>query len=303
MLPGFVQLKKSADEACYGTPVIAAGGDDLTVLQALSYASERKWVQPILTGNVARMKELADSHQINLDQFELIDSETPAIEAVKLVHERKNSLLMKGQIPTPELLKAVLNSEEGIRTGRVICQMVLMEIKRDERVFLMTDTGITIEPTLSQKSDMLMHAIETAELLGVDTPKLAIMSATEKVNAALPDTLDAEKLVVQARSGVFGECVVSGPLSFDLAYAQDAGKKKNIADPVIGAADAMIFPDLLSANLTVKGIMYTADCEFGGVLCGTKVPVIFMSRADSTQTRINSLAYGLALHQAELKSK
>ena len=116
------------------------------------------------------------------------------------------------------------------------------------------------------------------------------MAATEKATAAMPDTLDAAELARRNAAGEFPGCVVEGPLSFDLAYAAEAGEKKRIDGCVVGAADAMLFPDLLSANLTVKAIMYTADCRFGGVLCGTACPVVFMSRADTTATRLNSLA-------------
>jgi phosphotransacetylase len=300
MLPGFDELMRSADEAQAAFPVVAAGGDDPTVLEALSAAQKRGWVTPILVGNETRIRELAEQLKIDLAVFQIMHSETPGIDAVQIIHAQKKALLMKGQIATPELLKAVLNSETGLRTGRVICQMVLMEIMRDQRRFLMTDTGITIQPTLSQKADLVMHAIETAELLGVANARIALMAATEKVNASLPDTLDAQKICEQAATGAFGPCQVAGPLSFDLAYASDAGSKKKIEGDVVGAADAMVFPDLTSANLTVKGMMYTADCRFGGILCGTKVPVVFMSRADNTQTRIHSLAFALSVYQADL---
>ncbi len=111
----------------------------------------------------------------------------------------------------------------------------------------------------------------------------------------MPDTLDAEKLTVMAQEGTFGSADVAGPLSFDLAFAADAGEKKKLSSSVIGQADAMLFPNLLSANLTVKAIMYTANCRFGGYLTGTKVPVVFMSRADTTETRLRSLAFSLQL--------
>jgi phosphate butyryltransferase len=121
------------------------------------------------------------------------------------------------------------------------------------------------------------------------------MAATETVKPAMPETLDAQELTRRHEQGEFADCLVQGPLSFDLAYAEDAGEKKRIGGAVVGAADIMLFPDLLSANLTVKAIMYTADSRFGGVLRGAAVPVVFMSRADSTQTRLNSLALTLAI--------
>jgi phosphotransacetylase len=129
------------------------------------------------------------------------------------------------------------------------------------------------------------------------------MAATESVKAEMPETVHAQELARLNAQGEFADCVIQGPLSFDLAYAADAGDKKRIGGPAVGAADAMVFPDLLSANLTVKAIMYTADCLFGGVLRGAAVPVAFMSRADSTRTRLNSLALTLAILDGESQGR
>ncbi len=298
-LPSFKELYASADALREPVGVAVAGGDDPTVLAAAAEGIRRGWIRPLLCGDASRVRALAAEQGIELSGCTIIDAEQPAVAAVECIHRGEARLLMKGQIATPDLMKAVLNRETGLRTERVICQMVLMEIPRDQRVFLLTDTGITIAPTLEQKTDLIRHLVETARLLGCPEPRLAVMSATEKVNAALPDTLDAEFLTNEGRQGRWGACQVSGPLSFDLAYHRGAGDKKRLEDPVIGHADGMLFPDLVSANLTVKAIMYTADCHFGGVLRGTSAPVVFMSRADDTATRLNSLAYTLNLLRAE----
>src|SRR6185312_4905133 len=155
--------------------------------------------------------------------------------------------------------------------------------------FLMADTGICVKPKLATRIDIVRHVIEVARALGVACPRVAMMAATESVNASMPETVDAAELQRRNRSGEFPDALIQGPLSFDLAYSSDAGGKKRIEGDVVGFADAMVFPDLLSANLTVKAIMYTADCQFGGVLRGTTAPVAFMSRADSPSTRLNSL--------------
>jgi len=124
------------------------------------------------------------------------------------------------------------------------------------------------------------------------------VAATEKFNPAMPETVDIVELCRQAAAGDFGPARVRGPLSFDVAYTADAGEKKQISGEVVGAAEALVFPDLLSANLTVKAIMYTARCQFGGVLAGAGCPVVFMSRSDTVETRLNSLALALALAQS-----
>lgn len=298
-LVGFDELYQYADALPSPVSVVAAGGADATVLEALSLAQRRGWVAPVLTGIASEIEQLANDLQIDITGFRIIDSADPAGAAVAEVKAGRAETLMKGQIATPALMKAVLSRETGLRTNRCICQVVLMEIPRDHRRFLLSDTGITIQPTLEQKGDILQSLVEVANVLreqdSADLPRVAVMSATEKTSEAMPDTLDASELTRQGAAGQFANCQVQGPLSFDLAYAADAGEKKKIEGGVVGAADAMLFPDLLSANLTVKAIMYTANCRFGGVLCGTSSPVVFMSRADTTTTRLNSLALTLRM--------
>jgi phosphate butyryltransferase len=304
-LPGFDELFAAADQRSPRIPVVAAGGADRTVLEALALARRRGWVEPMVTGDEREIRRLAEAHQVDLAGFRILAAEDPAAAAVAEVRAGRARLLMKGQIPTPALMKAVLARETGLRTERVIGQVVLMEIPRDARRFLLADTGITIEPTLDQKQDLLRSLAEVATALhrmrsdlprgdhAEWLPRIAVVSATEKISEAMPDTLDAAELQRRCATGQIASCVVQGPLSFDLAYASDAGDKKQITGPVVGAADALLFPNLLAANLTVKAIMYTADCRFGGLLAGTAAPVVFMSRADTTATRLNSLALTL----------
>jgi phosphotransacetylase len=298
-LVGFDELYQFADSLPAPVSVVAAGGADPTVLQALSLAQRRGWIEPVLTGKGNEIRQLATDLQIDLTGFRIVDSDDPAVAAVAEIRAGRARTLMKGQIATPSLMKAVLSRETGLRTNRCVCQVVLMEIPRDRRRFLLSDTGITIQPTLDQKADILQSLIDVASSLreagNEELPRVAAMAATEKASESMPDTLDAAELTRRNGAGEFPGCLIQGPLSFDLAYAHDAGEKKKIDGGVVGAADAMLFPDLLSANLTVKAIMYTADCRFGGILSGAACPVVFMSRADTTTTRLNSLALTLRL--------
>jgi phosphotransacetylase len=292
-LLGFDDLYRRADAERPAVGIAAAGAADPTVLEALRHACDRGWVVPFLAGDESQIRRLADERGIDLHGCHLLDSPEPASAAVAAIRTGKAKLLMKGQIATPALMKAVLDPAHGLRTGRVICQVVLMSIRPAGRRFLLADTGICVRPTLEQKADILQSAVAVAQALGADEPRVAVMAASESVSEAMPETFDAAELARR----MFPDCVVQGPLSFDLAYAADAADKKRVQGPVTGAADVMLFPDLSSANLTVKAIMYTADCAFGGVLCGAACPVVFMSRADTTSTRLNSLALALRLVQ------
>lgn len=284
----FDTLFARADQRQIGLGVAVAGAADPTILEALREATDRGWVRPLLFGDAKVMDDLGIS-TAGMSICDQADPAQAAHAAVAAIHAGQAQLLMKGQIATPTLMGAVLAREGGLRTGRVIAQVVLMEIPRDQRRFLLADTGITPRPTLDQKRDLLHSMVAIAHQLGEPNPRVAVMAASEKVTDALPDTHEAAALAGECWTG----CVVQGPLSFDLAYAPEAGQRKGIGGEVTGAADALLFPDLSSANLTVKAIMYTADCRFGGVLVGTRVPVVFMSRADDTPTRLRSLAYAL----------
>lgn len=296
-IDGFDRLFRDADARTEPVRVAAAGGDDPTVIEALRIAVDRGWVRPILVGPEERIRELAGSKGIALDGFRIAHAEGDAIagSAVELVRSGEARALMKGRIATPALMTAVLDPRAGLRTGRTICQVVLMEIPRDDRRFLLADTGISVKPVLRKRIEILRGAVDVAHSLGSSRPKVALMAATEAVKLEMPETVEADELTRRNRQGEFDDCVIEGPLSFDLAYATDAGARKGIEGSVVGAADVLVFPNLLSANLTVKAIMYTADCRFGGVLRGTTAPVVFMSRADTTETRIHSLALTLRI--------
>jgi phosphotransacetylase len=297
-LPELAELFRQADGLPAPVPVAVAGGTEVTVLEALRTACDRGWVRPVLAGREADVRRLAAECGVSLHGFTLLDSDEPARTAVAAVRAGDARLLLKGQVATPELLAAVLDRDTGLRAGQVICQVVLMELPRDRRRFLLADTGICPRPTLDEKAALIRHAAAVARALGEPCPRVALLAATETPTERMPDTLEAAELQRRGAAGAFPGCVVQGPLSFDLAYAPEAAAKKGVAGPVAGAASALIFPSLAAANLTVKAIMYTADCHFGGLLCGAACPVVFMSRADSTTTRLNSLALTLAYHRS-----
>jgi phosphate butyryltransferase len=302
-LDSFELLYQDADQRKPTTCIAVAGAADRTVLEALRTACDRGWVEPLLVGRENAIRRVADESGTDLHGFGIVDAEDAASAAVAHVQRGRAQMLMKGQISTPLLLRSLLDPVSGLRCGRVICQVVLMEIYAANRRFLLADTGICIQPTLDQKIDILRSAAGVARALGANMPRVAIMAASEAVHDSMPETLDASELERRSRAGDFPRCVVQGPLSFDLAYAADAADKKRVGGPVVGAADVLLFPNLLSANLVVKAIMYTADCRFGGVLCGAACPVVFMSRADTNATRLNSLALALRLQRSAASSR
>jgi phosphate butyryltransferase len=298
----FDDLYKSADSAKPRLTVAAAGAADATVLAALAHAHARGWAEPVLVGEAVAIRAIAASTGVDIAHFRVVDAADSAAAAIAEVGAGRAQLLMKGQVDTPALVRAILSSTTGWQIGRAVCQVVLMEIVDQNRRFLMADTGITIQPNLEQKAEMIENLIAAARSLGVDAPRVALVAATEKATPSMPDTLESFELARRNAAGEFAGAVVHGPLSFDLAYSADAGEKKHIGGGVVGSADALLFPNLLAANLTVKAIMYTARCRFGGVLMGVTPPVVFMSRADTVETRLNSLGLAIRLAQSRRAS-
>ncbi|HEY3963957.1 MAG TPA: phosphate acyltransferase [Planctomycetaceae bacterium] len=294
-LPSFDELRAAVDAVAPRLSVAVAGATDSTVLEAVAQGKVRGWIEPILVGDASAIQATSAEAGIGVDRFRIVDDADSARAAVAEVRSGRARLLMKGLIDTPSLMRALLNSPTGLRTDRTICQVVLMEIVDQQRRILLADTGITIAPTLVQKTNILLSLIELARLLGVDRPRVALVAATEKATSAMVDTLDSAELSRRNAAGEFPDAIVEGPLSFDLAWSADAGGKKQVAGSVVGAADAILFPNLLAGNLTVKAMMYTARSRFGGVLCGAACPVIFMSRADTLETRLNSLALAIRM--------
>lgn len=296
-LENFAWLRHLADEARAAVPVVAAGGDEPSVLEALATARDRGWAEPIVVGPEGATRAAAEACGRRIEGFRLIDAKPEDVAEVAVAEVRlgRARLLMKGRIATPRLLRAVLDPAAGLRAGRTVCQVVLMDVDPPGRQFLLADTGICVAPDLRRKVEIMTSAVAVAHALGAERPRVALMAATEAVNPAMPETVHAAELERRNLDGEFPGCTIQGPLSFDLAYAPLAARAKQVGGAVTGAADVMIFPNLVSANLTVKAIMYTAPCAFGGVLRGTTVPVAFMSRADTPETRLNSLALAMRL--------
>jgi phosphotransacetylase len=214
-LDGFDRLAQLADARVQRASLAVAGGDDPTVLAAVRTATDRSWIRPILIGPAPRIESLAGSLGIRLDGFTIHHAEGKAIAeaAVQEVRVGKARVLMKGQIATPALMEAVLDPATGLRSGRVVCQVVLMEIPRDGRRFLLADTGICVHPDLRKRIQILRGAVGVGHALGAARPKVALMAATETVKATMPETVEAAELSRRNQQGEFADCLIEGPLS------------------------------------------------------------------------------------------
>jgi phosphate acetyltransferase len=198
--------------------------------------------------------------------------------------------LMKGSLHTDELMGAVVSREGGLRTGRRISHVFLMDVPAYPRLLLVTDAAVNIAPDVATKADIAQNAIDLARILGIAQPKVAILAAVETVNPAMSATVDAAMLCKMADRGQITGGLLDGPLAFDNAVSEEAARIKKIASPVAGRADILLVPDLEAGNMVAKQLQYLAGADSAGIVLGARVPIVLTSRADSVRTRLASAA-------------
>ena len=261
-------------------------------------AFKDKLIVPVLVGSEAKIVSLAESMKIDLGSIRIIDvgeSRTAAIKAVELARKGEVQMLMKGSLHTDELMGAVVSREGGMRTGRRISHVFALDVPSYHKPLLVTDAAINIQPDLETKIDILQNAIDMMITLEVANPKVAILSAVESVNAAIPSTLDAAALCKMVDRGQITGAIVDGPLAFDNAISSDAARIKKIKSPVAGDVDLLLVPNLEAGNILFKQLQYLAGALAAGVVLGAKVPVVLTSRADGELARMASCALGVLL--------
>ena len=212
-----------------------------------------------------------------------------------MIKDGKADLLMKGKVTTAKMIRGVLDKERGLRTGKLLSQVVTYQIPGIPRLVIITDSAITIAPTLEQKADICRNAIEVAHALGIEEPKVALLAALEFVNPAMPATLDAAALTQMNRRGQIAGAYLEGPLALDVPLSRFAAERKSIESPVVEATDIFVCPDIEAANILSRGAIYFAGAQYGGVVVGASVPLVLLSRAEHAETKINSIALALVV--------
>ena len=263
-------------------------------------AGAKGLITPILVGPADKIRAVAAQHGIDLGDTRVVDaahSHAAAAKAVELVRKGEAELLMKGSLHTDELLGAVVARETGLRTGRRISHVFIMDVPTYHKVLVVTDAAINIAPTLEDKIDICQNAIDLAVVLGVARPKVAILAAVETVSSKMPATIDAAALCKMADRGQLTGAEVDGPLAFDNAISKDAAKVKRITSTVAGDPDILLVPDLEAGNILAKQLTFLANADSAGLVLGARVPIILTSRADSVRSRIASCGVAmLAAH-------
>jgi len=278
-MKSFDELLKAAQEkAARKTPVLAiAQANDPHVEEAVSHAESLGLVKGL---------------RIQRD-----DDAEAAAEAVAAVRSGEAQLLMKGLLQTPTIMKAVLNRDTGLRTGRALSHACAFEIPGWHKLVFITDIALNVAPDVTRKADIIRNQVAMAHALGIKRPKVAALAAIENVNPDMPATLDARALQEMAERGELGDCDVQGPLALDLAVSAESGKIKKVTGPVVGDADILLVPDIEAGNILFKGLVYFAKARPAGIIMGAKCPIVLLSRADSADSKLMSIA--LAVLTAE----
>ena len=303
MKQGFDDVMEKVQK-CGRKAVAVSVAQDSAVLEAVKEAKARGIADAILVGDEEKIREVAASIDMDLSGYEIIhepDMIAASLKAVKLAHDGKADMYMKGLIDTKDFLKSVLDKEVGLRTGKPLSHVCVFEIPGIDRLLFLTDVAFMTYPTLEDKVNIIKNTIPVCNACGVDMPKIAPLAAVEVVNPKMPATVEAAELSKMCEEGQIPGCIIDGPLSLDLAIDPEAAKHKGATDRKIqGDADVLLFPDIHAGNLVYKAIVHMVKMRNGCILTGTKVPVILTSRSDTFETKVNSIALAAVVAE-ELK--
>ena len=271
---------------------------DKEVLMAVEMARKEKIANSILIGDIEKTKAIAKDIELDLNNYELLhieDLSEASLKSVELVTQGKADMVMKGLVDTSIILKAVLDKDKGLRTDNVLSHVAVFDIESYNKLFLITDAAMNLAPELNVKKQIIENACKVAHSLDIKIPKVAVLCAKEKVNPKMKDTVDAKELEEMCNRGEIEGCIVGGPFALDNAVSIEAANHKGIKHPVAGQADILLAPDIEAGNILYKSLVFFSKSKNAGVIVGAKAPIILTSRADSEETKLNSIALGVLM--------
>jgi phosphate butyryltransferase len=276
--------------------IAIAAAHDPDVIEALKRARDLRLADGILVGKGSEIHDLAGAIGLELSDSQIVNEPDPAAalrQAIALVREGRAALLMKGKVSTATLIRAVLDKDAGLRTGRQLSQVAVFKVPGFDRLMLLTDAAINIAPSLAQKAELCRNAIQVAQAIGIEKPNIAALCALELVNPEMPATVDAAALCAMHRRGQLPGCYIEGPIALDACLSKFAAERKRIDSPVVENTDIFLAPDIEAANILYRAIVYFAKAESGGIVVGARVPIVLLSRAETPETKVRSIAIGV----------
>jgi phosphate butyryltransferase len=289
----FNELIKRVQNLDSKRKVAVVVAQDEHTLEAVFRAKKDNIVEPVLIGDKQKIIEVLQRIHEGLPEESIIHVENDAaaaVKAVELINEGKADFIMKGKIQTADLLRAVVNKEKGLRTGNVMSHVVIHEIPTYHKLLAVTDGGMMMYPSLEEKKQILENAVNTFLALGYENPKVAVLAAVETVNPKMPEAVDADLLKEMNQSGEIKNCIVEGPISYDLAMSKESAEVKGFVSPVTGDADILIVPNITAGNILGKSLVYSAGAKMAGFIVGAKVPIVLTSRGSTAEEKYLSLA-------------
>ena len=293
----FNELIKNVQNNKLKKRVVVVSAQDEHTLEAVFMARKDNIVEPILIGDKAKIKKILEKLNERLHDEAIIDVEddvAAATKAVELIHEYKADFIMKGKIQTADLLRAVVNKENGLRTGSVMSHLVIHELPTYHKLLAVTDGGMMMYPNVDEKKQIIENAVNTLIAMGYDEPKVAVLAAVEKVNLKMPESVDAGLLKEMNQKGEIKNCIVEGPISYDLTMSKESAKIKGFESPVTGDADVLIVPNITAGNILGKSLVYSAGAKMAGFIVGAKVPIVLTSRGSTAEEKYLSLVLSAA---------
>lgn len=288
----FGELKAYAKSLKPKTIAVACAHDE-DVMVAVENARKEGVISAILIGDQDKIKEIAAEHQIDLSFYQVIDNKdnTEASNmAAKMVSDKQADILMKGMVDTSIILKAVLNKELDLRTGRTISHCAVFEVPHYDRLIYVTDAAMNLAPDLEKKIQIIENTVNLAHALGNEMPKVGVICAKEKVDQKMQATIDAGELQEMNDRGEFKDCIVGGPFALDNAVSVESAHHKGMTNPIAGKCDILLTHTIEMGNALYKAIAYfQPESHLAGILLGAKVPIVLTSRSDSEETKFNSI--------------
>ncbi|MGI6394228.1 MAG: phosphate butyryltransferase [bacterium] len=293
-ISSFIEMAKKGPKK----RVAVAAAEDEPVLMAVSNAISEGIIEPVLVGDEKQIREIAEKISFSLDGIEVVNELNPAVsckKAVALIKEKKADILMKGLVGTADLLRAVLDKENGLRKGSVISHIAFFETPHYHKLFIVTDAAMNVAPEFKEKVAIVENAVDACHRLGIEKPKVAVIGAVETINEKMEATVHAGMLSMMNKRGQIKGCIIDGPFALDNAVSKEACIHKKIETEVGGDADILLCPDIEAANVLYKCLNFLGGAESAAVIMGASVPIILTSRADSEVSKLNSIALAAAM--------
>ena len=298
MLKSFKDIKDKITHIKELKKISIAKAESESAIRAIIEVEKLHIAKGIFIGDAEKIKAIAQKLNFKIDD-EYIIHETDDIKiaekSVQLINDGKADVLMKGQISTPVLMKAVLNKAHGLRTGEVLSHVAVSEVPTYHKLLIFSDGGINIQPDLETKKSIVRSIISMNRSLGVDIPKIGCLCPIEQINPKIPETVDAAELQKISENGEFGKAIVEGPIAMDVALSPEAAHKKGLYSKISGDIDGFLVPNITTGNGIIKILMKLANSKVGGVVVGAKVPIILLSRSDTAMEKLNSISLAILL--------